>query len=138
MSGARNNAGGKALAIAGVICLFGPIVGMLGAVVMMTLAFHSLGANGIADPHMLAANVGSILWVTVAGLVLLVIGIVLLVVSLFGLGYRAPWLFYFLVIDGALLLFNFPVGTIIGIALLIFCVMQKDEFLTDGKVPAGV
>ena len=137
MSGAQNNPTGKVLAITGCVCLFGPILGLLGSVAMMALAFHTLGPNGISDPRMLAANVGAMLWVTVAGMVLMLIGVVLVTVSLIGCRYRAPWFFWFLVIDGAMLLFGFPVGTVVGLALLIFCFMQREEFLRDGSVAVG-
>jgi biopolymer transport protein ExbB len=130
MTTPQNSDAGKSVALTGLILLlFGPMSGLLGTVIGMMSAFHTLGSNGIGDPKSLATNIGVVLWATVLGLTLGLIGMVLIFISLFLSRYRAPWFFWFLVIDGALMLFTFPIGTVIGTALLAYCLIHKDEFL---------
>jgi MotA/TolQ/ExbB proton channel family protein len=122
---------GKKLALTGAILQLGPLVGLLGTVVSVIHGFNTLESSspGIADPQRLRANVGETLYATIAGLILSLIGLVLLFIALFGCRYRAEWFFWFLVIYGALLLFGFPIGTVIGLIFIIFCLTRKHEFL---------
>ena len=96
----------------------------------MMHAFDTLAATpGISDPQRLSANISEVLIATVVGLGLSIIGLVFLCVALFGCRYRAEWFFWFLVMYGGLLLFGFPIGTAVGIVLLVFCITRRHEFL---------
>ena len=130
------NTPGKVLAVAGAPLLFWPVLGLLGTVFGISHAFQSLGSRGIAEPSQLAASMQLVLLATAAGFLLALAGLILLIVSLVGCRYRAPWLFWFLVIYGALIVMAFPVGTILGASLLIFCFTHKQEFLGPEKAHA--
>jgi hypothetical protein len=96
----------------------------------MMRAFDTLAeAPGISDPQRLSANISDVLIATTAGLVFSVVGLVLLCIALFGYRYRAEWFFWFLVIYGALLLLGFPVGSVVGLVFLVFCLTRREEFL---------
>jgi len=56
-----------------------PAIGMVGTVFFMAKAFHDLGQNGITDPSQLAGHIGSILVVTLAGMLFIIPGIGLLI-----------------------------------------------------------
>jgi biopolymer transport protein ExbB/TolQ len=60
--------------IAGIICtLCAPFAGLIFTVVGMIGAFHSLGQNGISDPHVLSTRIGEALVATMTGLIVGVI-----------------------------------------------------------------
>lgn len=138
MSDSQTDNAGKALALAGAFLQCGPLIGLIGTFVGMRRAFQTLGSSGIAQPSQVAAAIDTVLIVTAAGFVLGIIGLLLFLISHFSYRYRAPWVFNFLVIYGAVLLFAFPIGTIIGIALLVFCFTHKDEFLSRKQAPVPV
>ncbi|QYY35715.1 hypothetical protein [Ruficoccus sp. ZRK36] len=48
--------------------------------------------------------------------------------SLFGQKYRAKWFFWFLIVYSTLMLTAIPVGTLLGIGLLIFLIVKRKEF----------
>ena len=122
---------GKALALTGAFLQLGPIVGMVGTTIGMMHAFKTLeSSNGISDPQRLSANISEVLIATVVGLGLSLTGLVLICIALFASRYRAPWFFWFLVIYGAILLCGFPVGTVIGIIILVYCLTNKAQFLS--------
>lgn len=87
--------------------------------------------SGIADPVQLASAFGDSLLITAIGFGISIIGIVLFMIALLGSRYRATWFFWFLVIYGGLALFNFPVGTLIGVFLLFFCLVNRSEFFRE-------
>ena len=95
----------------------------------LTHAFETLGSSGTADPQRLSANISEVLLATVIGLGLSLIGLVLICIALFASRYRAPWFFWFLVIYGAILLYGFPVGTVIGTIILVYCFTSRAQFL---------
>ena len=125
---------GKTLALTGAFLQLGPLVGMVGTTIGMLHAFKTLeSSSGISDPQRLSANISEVLVTTDIGLGLSLIGLVLICVALFASRYRAPWFFWFLVIYGGILLFGFPVGTAIGIVLLVFCIARRHEFLSPSN-----
>lgn len=134
MSATRDDKLGKALAIAGAFLQCGPLLGIAGTVLGMVGAFHNLGDTGISDPKLLSASVSVTLTATVIGMAAGALGMILLAVAIFACRYRARWLFWFLVNYSILLLAGFPIGTVIGIAVIISCVARKDQFL--GAAPA--
>lgn len=121
---------GKTLAVTGALLQLGPVVGLLGTLIGMMGAFRTLGSGGIAEPQHLGANIGVVLCATAAGLALGLMGLVLLCIALFSCCYRAEWFFWFLVIYGGILLCGFPVGTVLGIIILVYCLTHRAQFLT--------
>ena len=120
---------GKTLALTGAFLQLGPIVGLVGTTIGMMHAFETLGSSGTADPQRLSANISEVLLATVLGLGLSLIGLALICIALFASRYRAPWFFWFLVIYGAILLYGFPVGTVIGTIILVYCFTSRAQFL---------
>ena len=121
---------GRKLALTGAWLQLGPVIGAAGAAIGMMRAFTTLAeAPGVSDPQRLSANISEVLIATAAGLVLSVVGLILLCIALFGYRYRAEWFFWFLVIYGAILLLGFPVGTVVGLVFLVFCLTRRHEFL---------
>ncbi len=66
--------------IVGIVLMLGPLFGVLGTVFGMTRAFGHL-AQSSGPPDALARDVSMALYATLAGYVMLVIGIVIVVVS---------------------------------------------------------
>ncbi len=72
----------KTLLVLGVVLTFAPpVVGLLLTVLSMTMAFHDLSQQGIANPQQLSDHIGHSLVATAAGLVFSIIGIVFLVTA---------------------------------------------------------
>ena len=94
------------------------------------------GVHGIGDPSQLSELIGEVIIVSVVCLVLGLLGPVLLLVSLVGFRYRAVWLFWFLIITSILSLPAFPIGTIMGIVILIYSITHRNEFLAP-SAPAA-
>lgn len=119
---------GRYLAIIGACMQAGPLIGLVGTVIGMKKAFDSLGSSGIGDPSQLSNSIGWVLIATVIGILVGLIGAVLVFVSLLGFRYRAEWFFWFLVIYGAISLLSFPVGTVTGIAFLVYGITNRTQF----------
>jgi hypothetical protein len=101
----------------------------------MFRAFNTLAANNISDPRALSGNIATVLIATTIGLFVSLIGLVLICLALFVSRYREPWFYWFLVIYGITLLIAFPVGTVLGVMLLVYCVTNKAEFLSPRPPP---
>ncbi|MGB8354132.1 MAG: MotA/TolQ/ExbB proton channel family protein [Chthoniobacteraceae bacterium] len=128
MNGNQTNSG-RTFALTGAYLQLGVLVGKVGTVIGMMHAFDTLGGSNVSDPRQLAASISTVLIATFVGLVFGVVGFVLIGVSIFACGYRARWCFWFLVVYGGILLLGFPIGTAIGLAILIYCYGHRDEFL---------
>ena len=133
---------GKTLALTGALFQLGPLIGTAGAAIGMMHAFKTLESSGISDPQQLSANISEVLISTAMGLGFSVVGLVLICIALFASRYRAPWLFWFLVIYGGILLCCFPVSAILGLlglVILVFCLAYRHEFLTTtaSNAPEG-
>lgn len=109
----------------------GPFVGLAGTVVGMQRTFSALGNETIsaaADPSHLSAAIGEVLYATAAGLVIGLLGAVFILLAVQRFGCRAPWLYWVMLIAGCLHLLTFPIGTIIGILLLVVALGKRSEF----------
>lgn len=120
---------GRLLALWGAWLQLGLVLGLLGTVVGMISAFEQISEHGQANAERLSADISFALVATAIGVIPALIGVVFLAVALFRMKYRAPWFFWFLVLYSGLWVLNFPVGTIIAGALIVFLIMRKDEFL---------
>lgn len=119
---------GKNLALIGAICSCGPLIGLIGTVVAMLSAFQTMDSGSEGSPEALANDIGIHLISTTIGLILGILGLVLILIALFGSKYRAPWFFVVSCLLAVLWLLGFPVGTIAGIAMLIYLFKHKAEF----------
>lgn len=119
---------GRTLALWGAWLQLGPVFGMIGSVIGMTRAFNEIGTEGAGAPEVLAEHISLALRTTAYGMIPALIGFVLLLIALFSSKYRAPWFFWFMAIYACLSLLGFPVGTIIGIVILVYIIPRKEEF----------
>lgn len=120
---------GRTFAIAGITLQIGVAVAFIAVLICRQRAYSILGSRGVADPQALSSVIGTVLLFTAIGLATGLAGAILLAISLMRFRYRAVWLFWFLVIYSALLLFSFPVGTAVGIFFLVYCFTRRGEFL---------
>jgi len=122
------NIKGKKLAITGAILQLGLVLGIIGSLLGMIFAFQHRGAEGTTNTELLANDISFALISTIIGLCISIVGLIFIFIALFKSKYRAPWFFWFLIIWSILWILNFPFGTILGGAFLIYLIMHKDEF----------
>ena len=128
---------GRKLALWGAWLQLGPVFGLLGTVVGMIGAFSQISEfeqNDQGSAEALASNVSIALNTTAIGIIAGLVGLVFLLVALFSSKYRAPWFFWFMAIYSVLSLLAFPVGTVIGIIVLVHIIPRKEEFRCDPVV----
>lgn len=127
------NQKGKNLAIWGVALQLGTVVGLLGTIIGMVRAFGRLAQNQTTQPAALANDMGIVLYVTAVGSVVALVGIILILVALFGARYRAPWFLTALWVLSILwLLSSPPIGAILGIVVIVYLVIHRSEFTEQG------
>nr|WP_281398112.1 MotA/TolQ/ExbB proton channel family protein [Ruficoccus amylovorans] len=124
------------MAFTGAWLQLGALLGVGATIYGMVRAFKQIAAESQVDPQVLADNISASLTSTMIGLPFALVGLILMAIALFGMKYRATWFFWFLTIYGVLLLPGFPLGTLLGIGLLIFLIVKKDEFLAPASSAA--
>lgn len=122
------NTKGRTLALTGAWFQLGPLFGLLGTIIGMISTFQKIGSGEMGQPEALANDIGFALSTTAIGLCFGIIGLILMLIALFVQKYRAPWFFWFLTICSILWMFLFPIGTVLGIAILIFLITHQEEF----------
>ena len=128
---------GRKLALWGAWLQLGPVFGILGTVIGMIGAFGQISEfeqNDQGSAEALANNISLALNTTAIGIIAGLVGLVFLLVALFSSKYRAPWFFWFMAIYSVLSLLAFPVGTVIGIIVLVHIIPRKEEFRCDPVV----
>jgi hypothetical protein len=123
------NQKGRKFALWGAWLQLGLVCGLGGTIIGMINAFGKIAENEIEDPALLANDISFALITTAIGLVPALLGLIFLGIALFGKKYRAAWFFWFLIIYSCFLALYFPVGTIMGLALIIYLIWNKDEFI---------
>jgi hypothetical protein len=118
---------GKSIAVGGAILILGPLFGLLGTVVGMLQTFKALT---IYEPESkeVAAGIDVALLTTQLGLIAGLLGSLFFVVALFYFKYRARWFFWLWMASATLNLLAFPIGTFIGVCLVVFLILIRDEF----------
>lgn len=129
------NQEGKNLAIWGIALQLGMVVGLIGTIIGMVRAIGRLVESETAQSAALANDISIALYTTAAGSVVALVGIILILVALFGTRYRAPWFRTVLWVLSILWLLSFPIGTILGIIVMVYLVNHKAEFTE--RTPAG-
>ncbi|MDQ8207965.1 hypothetical protein QEH52_10620 [Coraliomargarita sp. SDUM461003] len=122
---------GKIFALVGACLQLGPLFGilvsilaMIGGVIHMS-DFDNLG--GVSESSLEFSMVVA-LYAPLLGLLGNMIGYICLLFALFVSRYRAPWFFWFMTIYSALILLLAPVGTVLGIVVLVYIIPRKEEF----------
>jgi hypothetical protein len=115
----------RVAAIVGLGFLVLPLFG----VVWSALAFVMLGnqIHGM-DEQAAKGTITGILMMFRAAVLPGFIGIMILGFCIDGAGFRPKWLFWWMAILGILWLFYFPVGTMVGLALVIYTFTNKRKF----------
>ena len=128
MEAAKRFAIGRKLAIAGCACQIGLPIGIIGTVIGMVRAFHTISAGGPGKLEVLSDDIGLALIATEIGILVAVPGLICIGVALFGCRYRAQWFFSAVITIAALLLLAFPIGTVGGVILLVYVMTRRAEF----------
>ena len=74
--------------------------------------------------HEMGASVTPLAWALMFSL----LGLVLFLIALIPLSYRRAWAFWFACIYGGCLVLAFPVGTLLGMFMLIYALRHRKEF----------
>ena len=123
---------GRKLALWGAWLQLGTVLGVLGTVFGMIGAFAELASEGnTASADAMSNSISTALITTAIGIVTALIGLVLLLIALFSSKYRAPWFFWFMAIYAVLSLAGFPIGTALGLIILIYLIPRKEEFQSE-------
>ena len=129
------NQKGKQLAIWGLVLQLGSVLGLVCTTVAIVRYFSSLTDSQTAQASTLAQEIGKALGPAAIGSVFGLIGIILILVALFRIRYRAPWFRTMLWVLSILWLMSYPIGTVLGIIVIIYLVRHEDEFTEQS--PAG-
>ncbi|MFO1485318.1 MAG: hypothetical protein U1F71_18300 [Verrucomicrobiaceae bacterium] len=111
------------------------LYGITIVVASVNRAFREISGNSGADPTKLSAAIGEILIGAFCDMVITLPGLLLIMIAVTALRYRATWMFWFLCIYGGLMTFShfFP----FGLFFLIFALVKKDEFCRVSPAPGG-
>ena len=121
---------GHWFAIIGALMQIAPVLGMIATVAWMVRSFAALNTSpsGTSDPSQLGALIGEALIATFVGMLISLVGAILLLLAVFPMRYRSPWLYWLLILLGSLYLLAAPLGTIIGIVFLLVASTKRQEF----------
>jgi hypothetical protein len=125
---------GKYVAILGVIIFWAPLWGIVDSYLIMSSSFQEITLFGANEPKISQEKMSSAAFSTVIGFFLVLVALCLLIFSVVGLNYRAKWVYWALIIYSTLLLFIFPVGTLLGIIVLVTLVFSRKKFGLGDKV----
>lgn len=129
------NQKGKKLAVWGIALQFGTLFGLIGTIIGMVRAFGRLGEMDAAPAGALASDISIALYTTAIGYAMALVGIILIFIALFNTRYRAPWFLTALWILSVLWLLSIPIGTILGVIVIVYLVNHKDEFTEQPVTP---
>ena len=72
--------------VVGIILALGPVWGMVGTIAGMVMAFSHVQQGGMAEPELLANDMGLAMLTTLAGWIVCPIGVVIIIISAIRLG----------------------------------------------------
>ena len=125
---------GKYVAILGVIIFWAPLWGIVDSYLIMSSSFQEITLFGANEPKISQEKMSSAAFSTVIGFFLVLVALCLLILSVVGLNYRAKWVYWALIIYSTLLLFILPVGTLLGIIVLVTLAFSRKKFGLGDKV----
>ena len=129
------NQKGKQLAICGLVLQLGTVVGLVCTVIALIQVFSGFADAETTPPAAIAQEISKVLGPVTAGAVLGSVGIIMVLIALFRARYRSPWFRTMLWVLSILWLLAFPIGTILGIIVIIYLVKHRDEFTE--QAPSG-
>jgi hypothetical protein len=120
---------GHWLAVIATTLLIGSMIGVAVAAYRLVQVFGEIAETGTNDPEALAGPIRAAQLPALFALPAYILGLILVAIALFGQKYRAKWFFWFLIAYSILMLTAFPVGTVLGIGLLIYLIVKRKAFL---------
>jgi hypothetical protein len=125
---------GKYVTVLGLLLFWAPLWGIVDTYLIMSSSFQEITLFGTNEPKISQEEMSSAALSTLMGLFLFLVALCLLTFTVVGLNYRTKWLFWILIAYSILLLFVFPIGTSLGIILLIALVLSRKKFGLVGDV----
>ncbi|MFT7278724.1 MAG: hypothetical protein ACI9W0_003279 [Gammaproteobacteria bacterium] len=125
---------GKYVAVLGLLLFWAPLWGIVDSYLIMSSSFQEITLFGSNEPKISQEEMSSTALSTVTGFILFLVALCFLTFSVVGLNYRTKWLFWALIIYSTLLLFMFPVGTVLGVTVLAALVLNREKFGLDGDL----
>ena len=122
---------GKFLSVIGCILQSAIIIGIVITIFKMISAFQEITLYGAGDSKVMSGMISSALVSTVLGAVVAFPGLLINILAISISTYASPWLFRFLIISSTFWMLAFPIGTILGIILLIMTLKKRKIYLND-------
>lgn len=124
------NPPGKSLALAGTVLQVGSLISLLGVVEAVQRVYARISSPGGVDARSLASELGPVLLPIALGQALALLGAIFLLYALFVSRYRAPWFRTTLWVLAILWLLTPPIGTLLGLFVIVHLVLHEREFET--------
>jgi hypothetical protein len=115
--------------------LLGAVVGLVWTLIPLVQVFSGFTDAETNLSTVLSQEISKTLGPVTVGAALGLVGTIMVLVALFGSRYRSPWFGTLLWVLSILYLLVFPIGTILGVIVILYLVKHKDEFRE--RVPAG-
>ena len=122
---------GKFLSILGCILQSAIIIGIVITIFKMISAFQEINLYGTGDAKVMAEMISRALVSTVLGLAIAFPGLLINVLALSISSYASRWLFRSLILSSIFWIPVFPIGTILGIILLIMTLKKRKVYFTN-------
>jgi hypothetical protein len=119
---------GKNLARIGVLLQLGLLIGLAVTAIGMAWAFSVMAPGKPIDQHAMFTFFDVAVIASSFGVILALIGAVLILFALFSAKYRAPWFYRDLWAISVLWLIATPIGTFLGILMMIYLATHSHEF----------
>jgi hypothetical protein len=136
--GKMQRAGARYFAVIGTLLQLGLPMGLLGTAFTPLPSIESVSGGHPTDGSSLfaamhrSADIAKTIFLS--GVAVSVVGLVLVVLALTRFRYRSEWLFWFLTVYSALLLLVIPIGTVVGVFFLVYCLTRRYEFLDKSRL----
>ena len=127
------NRKGKNLARIGVLLQLGLLIGFGVTLVGMMMTFTDISAGKPVDQNAIAAQISVAFSVMGIGMIFALIGAVLILLALCAAKYRAPRFYRDLWAISVLWIIAVPLGTVLGILMMIYLATHRREFMEGPK-----
>jgi hypothetical protein len=119
---------GKSLATWGVALHAGLLIGLVSAIYVLThtLSMSNAGTETVTDE--MANNLATAMYLSIAGFLLALAGLILVLIALLSMRYRAAWFYKSVYVCAIIWLLRIPLGTVLGIILILFLRRHRGEF----------
>jgi hypothetical protein len=128
------NQKGKNLARIGVLLQLGLLIGFGVTLVSMMMTLNDMAPGKPLDQNVVTARLNFAAGATGIGVVFALIGAVLILLAIFGAKYRARWFYRDLWAISLLWLIPVPVGTVLGILMMIYLATHRREFMEEPRL----